>query len=201
MTKKPVSKLGVGLLAFWGLVGVVGYWNTVQKEARKEAAAEATVRKAEAKRQARAGYLAANPKVAATERAEQRRRAAQQQQKFRVAEEQDRQAERQVQLSEKQRGQRIEKYLKENFAGAAGFEPTWYLAVKRQYSFVDDRIKVHTNLNYVLSGDPLREEWERLARGTCMGVSGYIYDKASPDKHLKEVQVLSSDGRELASCP
>ena len=99
--------------------------------------------------------------------------------------------------ADKKRVKYIEGELKDSF-GQPDFETSWYLAVKRRYSFVGNRIEVHTNIPSVPSSHPLHEEWDRLARATCLGVAYYLTSKENANKQFKEVQVLSDDGRELA---
>jgi len=180
------------LLVFFG-VGLLGSIIGTFQDKQKEQQTQAAARK-------RAATIAANPKLAAAERAERRKREIQRQKEQRAAEEQERQAEIQAQQADTLHAQRIERLLKESF-GHPGFEPSWYLAVKRRYSFTEDTIQVHTNLNYVSSNHPLHEEWERLSKATAVAVADYIYDKSNPDKRFKQVEVLSSEGRELASFP
>ncbi len=102
--------------------------------------------------------------------------------------------------ADKERVEYIEGKLKESF-GHPGFEASWYLVVKRKYTFVDDRIRVYTNLSRYPSSHPLHDEWDRLARATCIAVADYIYSKENTNKRFKEVQVLSNDGMELAMFP
>ena len=189
MSSNRKTLLAIGLWAFIIVVVLIANWDINRKTASKEAALEAAERKETLQIQANARRIAANPKLIAAEREKNRKIAA--------AKQKERNAKR---VLEKQRAPRIEKFLKDSF-GYSGFEPSWYLAVKRKYTFDSNTINVHTNLDHVPSSHPLSEEWNRLANATCMGVSSYLTSRENPEKHFNAVRILSTEGRELAGCP
>ena len=118
MKNKSDFKALAGLIAFFIVMGGIGYWDTQKKEAE---------------RQAKAKYLASHPEVAAAEQKKQQQQAEQQRKQRQAAKEAPR----------KLAGQ-ITSELRKDW-GYAGHEPTWYGAIKA-ISVDGDKVTVQTNL-------------------------------------------------------